>query len=188
CHLLVQNVRCHGMLPIITGLFKSWDTLDVECFLSTNRARQGGTSLKRRMARARSSVKVRGIFGSASSNPAAGSGTLGSLDIHRLTQMYKKGNPEAFQEKGSRAWMYNYFHGLEQSIYGFELSMIFDGQSYGQARWDACPMSGCRDLIGYRIILRPLFLSQSFVGAMSHRAVRLDCSDELTSLIVLTLK
>eukprot|EP00927_Polykrikos_kofoidii_P033885 TRINITY_DN28725_c0_g1_i1.p1 TRINITY_DN28725_c0_g1~~TRINITY_DN28725_c0_g1_i1.p1 ORF type:complete len:1568 (-),score=254.04 TRINITY_DN28725_c0_g1_i1:14-4717(-) len=107
-NILAQNVRCHGMIPMIIGLFKSGDEDDMDAFLQN-----ASKSIRRRTTRIQ-------LLRSRSSTCAK----MGD-PLHQSTSQPSTGMND------SRDWVLSYFQGLQRRIYGFELASEFHGKSFG---------------------------------------------------------
>ncbi|CAK0877210.1 unnamed protein product [Prorocentrum cordatum] len=209
-HILAQNVRCHGLLPMITGLFKSWDLEDVEHFLDHVLQRGDGLPIERKSL-SRTSLPsmgsersvTRSLVGSSASDasshcdnsapvgqfrargrvdraesvllavrasmpsrlhapPGERSSLLGfaSERLSRLagsTRLSSQPRTSASIDESitesHRAsiasdnsvtdfWMFQYFHGLSQGVYGFALSEEFDGEWFGKVAYDIFKLTG----------------------------------------------
>eukprot|EP00930_Biecheleria_cincta_P034256 TRINITY_DN23688_c0_g1_i1.p1 TRINITY_DN23688_c0_g1~~TRINITY_DN23688_c0_g1_i1.p1 ORF type:complete len:1281 (-),score=241.44 TRINITY_DN23688_c0_g1_i1:26-3793(-) len=110
-HILAQNLRCRGFLPMVTGMLKSVDAHEEE--LAVRRAVHAATGY-------RTSSTSRATRQRSGSSWNVGRTSLSSASSDKEDQ------PEAAK------WMSHYVQGLKRSLHGFELSEGFAGWSFGQ--------------------------------------------------------
>jgi len=122
-HMLAQNIRCRGFLPMISGMMMSADAQDLEKALrqaapvaakSPDPAPFIMTSAPLSIFRRRTSTR-----GSARTTELSRSSTQ---DVHRNSTMLQQ-----------QEWVEQYMEGLSRSVFGFELSEDFTGYKFGMA-------------------------------------------------------
>lgn len=202
-HILAQNVRCHGLLPMITGLFKSWDIEDVKNFLDHVLQNGEGLPVERASLSQSSLGSQRSYADSSEQSTPTGSAALGPRGRGRVdraesvllavrasmprrlngppgerssllgfaAELFRAGSARLSSQprtSGARSsavksieesstvgcpsvasdnsvtdfWMFQYFHGLSQGVYGFALAEEFDGEWFGKVAYDIFKSTG----------------------------------------------
>eukprot|EP00927_Polykrikos_kofoidii_P021886 TRINITY_DN20594_c0_g1_i1.p1 TRINITY_DN20594_c0_g1~~TRINITY_DN20594_c0_g1_i1.p1 ORF type:complete len:1504 (+),score=188.44 TRINITY_DN20594_c0_g1_i1:635-4513(+) len=115
-NILAQSVRCHGLIPALTGLFHSADADAVENVLQSSR-KQVSTArpVDSQLSKGRSLCSMKS-FCSINDEPLVS----GNLD----------------------EWMVPFFQGLHRSVFGFLLCAEYDGRTFGELACDAYEQCG----------------------------------------------
>lgn len=131
--LLAQNVRCRGLIPMVTAMLKSVDADDEEFFL--RQALRNYSKTNAPMGRSSSRLLP------TQSEPI--SSHLSEADIRnscrsleelekslRKSQLHWCPHKRAYER--TDPWMFEYFEGAQRCIFGFDLAARYEGLSYGQ--------------------------------------------------------
>jgi len=108
-HLLAQNVRCHGLLPMITSFFKSVDSEQEATLLGSREKPPQASKLQRGSKSSKSSKSSR------PSTPR-----LGAL-------LDGDSGPDFMPE-----WVHEYVEGVSRGLVGFELSPEYSSLAFGE--------------------------------------------------------
>eukprot|EP00928_Gymnodinium_smaydae_P028274 TRINITY_DN21602_c0_g4_i3.p1 TRINITY_DN21602_c0_g4~~TRINITY_DN21602_c0_g4_i3.p1 ORF type:complete len:1284 (-),score=118.81 TRINITY_DN21602_c0_g4_i3:1663-5484(-) len=120
--MLAQNVRCRGLLPAVTAMFKSADADDEEFFL-----RQATKKYARCTTRNLSCGGVQ-----IDRNPQVEEcRSLEELE-RALRNSQTQWCPSKQAYERTDPWMFEYFEGASKCVVGFDLHRRFAGLTYGQ--------------------------------------------------------
>jgi len=130
-HILAQNVRCHGILPMITGMLKSADEHDEEEAMRLA-GHVGVASAKHRILDSDdhpvSTRSTSTVMTSSRRQPMMSS----TASCEPETDSQRQGSRRTVENPEEGPWILQYVRGLSRNLCGFELAAEYGGISFGE--------------------------------------------------------
>jgi len=131
--LLAQNARCRGLIPAVTAMFKSADVDDEEYFLrqaSQNYGLGRSTTRNSLLLDQPTTSKLLGFPSMADPSAVSNCRSLEELEkTLRKSQTHWCPLKKSYERVDP--WMFEFFEGASQCVFGFDLHARYEGLNYG---------------------------------------------------------